>query len=124
MSLALEWLQHQQGGGLKQAAVGLALDLAPRHIEEDCVPLPTPRPGMDVGRKSHFPGFEAACVFVFIAAMSSGAGGLLELRAERGQAGAAGGRRPPRRRQRWWQGTWDVAFAALALLLSFWGGLG
>lgn len=111
VSPAPERLQHQQGGGLKQAAVGLALDSAPRRIEEDCVPLAAPQPGLDVGRESHFPGFEAAWVFVFLAAMSSGAGGLLELKAERGQAGAAGGRRPPRRRRRWWQGTWDVALA-------------
>lgn len=111
VSPAPERLQHQQGRGLKQAVVGLTLDSALQHIEEDCVPLPTPWPGLDIGRESHFPGFEAAWVFVFLAAMSSGAGGLLELKAEQGRAGEAGGRRPPRRRQRWWQGMWDIALA-------------
>lgn len=47
------------------------------------------------------------CLFSLVA-MSSGARGLLKLKAERGQAGAAGGR-PPRRRQKWWWETWDVA---------------
>lgn len=75
VSPAPERLQHQQGGGLKQAAVGLALGSAPRRIEEDCAPLPAPRPGLDIGRESRFPGFEAAWVFVFLAAMSSGAWG-------------------------------------------------
>lgn len=46
--------------------------------------------GLDTGRDSRFPSFEAAWVFVFLAAVSSGAGGLVELKAERGQAGAAG----------------------------------
>lgn len=45
MSAAPERLQHQQGGGLKQAAVGLALDSAPWRIEEDCAPFPAPQPG-------------------------------------------------------------------------------
>lgn len=86
--------------GLKLAAVVLALDSALQHKEEDCVPLPAPWLGLDAGRESCFPSFEAAWVFVFPIAMSSGARGLLELKAEQGQAGAARGRRLPRRRQR------------------------
>lgn len=104
-----ERLQHQQGEGLKLAAVVLTLDSALRRKEEDCVPLPASWPGPDAGRESCFPSFEAAWVFVFLVDVSSGTRGLLELKAEWGQAGAARGRRPPRRRQRWWWGTWDVA---------------
>lgn len=57
--------QHQQGGGLKLAAVVLALDSVRQCKEEDCVPLPAPWPGLDAGRESCFPSFEAAWVFVF-----------------------------------------------------------
>lgn len=70
------------------------------------------------------------CLF-FLAAMSSGARGLLELKAERGQAGSAGvggggwvGDLPEEGRSGG-EGTRDVGVASTpGLLPSFWGGLG
>lgn len=54
VSPAPERLQHQQGGGLKLAVVGLTPDSPPRRIEEDCVPLLAPRLRLDIGSESRF----------------------------------------------------------------------
>lgn len=74
---------------LKLSAVVLALDSPLQCKEEDCVPLPVSQLGLDTGRESRFPSFEAAWVFVFPAAMPSGACWSSKLtRVKLGQLGA------------------------------------
>lgn len=80
VSPTLERLQHQQGRGLKLAAVVLTLDSALQRKERIVFPCLHPDWGWTLAES--FPSFEAVWVFVFPVAMSSGARGLLEVKAD------------------------------------------